>query len=522
MTAVVRDDLRSRITALAAAAPDAAAVVDAHGGWTYRELSEAAAALASALVEAGARTGQVVSLQLPNERSFVAAHVAVEGLTMVTHPMLMQYQGTQLEGIVRSARPAVVCTVAEYRGRNVAREWARIAAVTGYPRIVVILAAGAVDHVEHTGATGEPRRFEGDRQQVPAVLIYTSGTVVAKGMVHGLGSLEYGVTEMSAIFGLGPGTRIWMPSPISHGTGLEWGVRMSGWTGATLVLQDRWNADDALDLLDRWPSDYTMGSGTFIHDLVLAAERANRSVALRRFVAAGAPLPPALVERAARTGLEVLPAFGMTEHFVSLLVRPTDPPRWRGSSDGRALPGTEVGVRLDDGIVSTRPGDIGELAVRGACVGLGYLDAPELTEETFRPDGWQLTGDVAALLDDGYVRIVGRHKDMIIRGGLNIAPRTVEDALVALPAVAEAAVVGSPDDRLGERICAVVVPADAACPPALAALNEALLAGGLPRFMLPERLVVRTELPKTASGKVRKDVLRDILAATTARDEGEH
>jgi acyl-CoA synthetase (AMP-forming)/AMP-acid ligase II len=492
------------------------AVTDRTGTWSYSDLAGVAAHMSGRLLALAMEPGMAVSLQVPNQRSFVAAHLAIERLGAVSNPLLMQYERDHLRSIVATARPAAAFVVPEYRGRDMVAEWRDIAAHTGYPRYLVILSESAVLDVMDNGTSGEPRRFEDRVHGVPAVLIFTSGTVKAKGVLHTLDTLAYGDQQMASEFGLRPGDRIWMPSPVSHGTGLQWGVRLSCTVGATLVLQDRWDADDALDLLDMHPSKFTMSSATFLADLVSAAERSKRTVQLDYFVSAGSVLPPSLVSRAAAIGLDVLPAFGMTEHFVSLLVRPSDPADARSTSDGWPLDGTDVAVLLDDGTISHEPDAAGEMVVRGpGVVSGGYLDEPELTASTFRDDGWQRTGDLATIGERRLIRIVGRQKDLVIRGGVNIAPRPIEEALVTLDGIREATVVGTADDRLGERICAVVVPSREVGERRARDLAAELTGSGLPRFMLPEFIVVESQLPKTASGKIRKDVVRASLENRT-------
>jgi acyl-CoA synthetase (AMP-forming)/AMP-acid ligase II len=224
------------------------------------------------------------------------------------------------------------------------------------------------------------------------------------------------------------------------------------------------------------------------------------------------------VDARERLGLDLVPGYGQTEHLHSALGRLEDPIELLTSTDGRALPGVEL-VAVDEAGAVCAAGETGELMCRGPNVSLGYWNQPDLTRETYRADGWQMTRDAGWFDDGGSLHVVGRLRDLIIRGGLNVSPREVEELLLRHPDVADVAVVGEPDERYGERICAFVVPKGAHAPD-VDELAAALTEAGVARYKHPERVISIDALPLTNTGKVRHAALREQLAAEHASDAG--
>jgi acyl-CoA synthetase (AMP-forming)/AMP-acid ligase II len=295
-----------------------------------------------------------------------------------------------------------------------------------------------------------------------------------------------------------------MPSPIGHSTGFNYGVRFALYHGLPLVLQDRWDAGVACDLIADRGASYTLASTTFLQDLVAEAERRGdrRLGSMTRFGCGGSPVPPELVRRAAACGIGVLRLYGSTEVLVATWNRPGASGDKVVDTDGPALSNVEVEVRDENGCVAA-PGVAGEIHVRGPNTCVGFYRDPTRTAATFAPGGWVRSGDLATMDEDGYLTVVGRKKEIIIRGGLNITPREIEDLLLDFPEVDRAAVVGLPHERLGERVCACVVLAPGT------ALDFDTMVGrlraiGLATYKLPEQFEILESLPVTASGKVQK------------------
>jgi cyclohexanecarboxylate-CoA ligase len=302
-----------------------------------------------------------------------------------------------------------------------------------------------------------------------------------------------------------------MGSPTTHFAGYTWNFLMPLMLGGTSVHVDEWVPDLMLRILEEQRVSFFMGAPTFLADLIEAQRRAGRDLsALTTFATGSAPIPPVLVEQARDVlGCRLYALWGMTENGGVTITRPEQPVMRAAESDGSTVPGMQVRI-VDSAGVPVADGETGRLQVRGAGQCLGYFRRPETYAESMTEDGWFDTGDLARC--DGYdgIRIAGRIKDLIVRGGEKIPAVEVEAALLRHEAVRDVAVVGYPDERLGQRACAVVVPAGE--PPELGDLLKHQESLGMAKQYWPERLEITDALPKTPSGKVQKFVLREGLA----------
>jgi acyl-CoA synthetase (AMP-forming)/AMP-acid ligase II len=366
------------------------------------------------------------------------------------------------------------------------------------------------------GAAGMAGPLGPGRPDGVSELIFTSGTEARpKAIMHTEQTANFSVRAAYEDLGLGEGDVVWMPSPIGHSTGFNYGVRLALHHRLPLVLQDRWDGEAALALVGQEGGSYTLAATTFLQDLTEAAHRKGVRVdSLRCFGCGGAPVPPKLVDAALACGIGVLRLYGSTEVLVGTWNRPWSGLDRRRLTDGPAMSHVEIEVRDDRG-APLAPGVSGELYVRGPNTCVGFFDDPERTSATFGAEGWVRSGDLCTIDGDGYLTVVGRKKEIIIRGGLNIAPREIEELLVSFPEVDRAAVVGLPDERLGERMCACVV-LRAATTLDLQTTVDRLRAAGLATYKLPERLEILDALPSTASGKVQK---HEIVHALTGGDQ---
>lgn len=492
--------------------PDATAVVDGttDARVTYGRLWRDAGAVADLLAVHGVGPGDVVSVQLPNWYETVAIDLGVLMRGAVLNPLLPDYRSRELQHILRTARSAMLFTPGEHRGFDHRALGTELAESLDTLRAHVAVRDGT-DLAGVLGA-GEARGASVaiDPAAVSEV-IFTSGTeATPKGVMHTEHTTNCNVRSAYAVNDLGPDDVVWTPSPIGHSTGLNFGVRLALYFGLKLVLQDRWDPARAAELVEQERCSYTLAATTFLTDLVAAAGRAGRDLSsLTRFGCGGAPVPPEIVRAGADAGINVLRIYGLTEALVVSWNRPGSPLEKRMHTDGPALPEVELTVRD------------GEVMVRGPNVCVGLFGDPERERAIFTDDGWLHTGDSGVLDDDGYLSIVGRKKEIIIRGGLNIAPREIEDLLCELDPVRAAAVIGLPDERLGEITCACVVLE----PGASLTLDDVvahLRSRDLATYKLPQLLRAVDELPTTPSGKIRKNELRaSIVAASGGAGEGD-
>ncbi|MHB1549265.1 MAG: AMP-binding protein [Acidimicrobiales bacterium] len=496
-------------------APEKVAVVEGKTGRTvsYAALLADVERCVAAVRAAGGIDGSVVSVQLPNWYETVVIDCAVLECGAVLNPLLPGYRHNELEAVRERAKPALMVSPRHYRNFDFVfmyealdRNGNPIAHVTveqGQDDLAEVLAGALV-----AGRRGLPlnQRLGVDASE----LIFTSGTQAApKGVLHSEQTVGSNIAGMTEALSLTRDDIVWVPSPVGHSTGLNFGVRLGLTLGCTVALQDVWDPGDGLELIEAERCTYTLAAPTFLRGVVdlLRASGAGHEY-LRAFACGGAPVPPALVDEAEDMGMKVLRLYGSTEALVMTVHRPEAPLADRRASDGPPLPGIDVRVVTENGEEGW--GVVGEIEVRGTslCVGL-------LTDDGLRSladaDGWARTEDIGVLGGGGYLRIVDRKKEIIIRGGMNISASEVEHALLGVEGVTDAAVIGVADERLGEQCCACVVVDDCVSEQRLADIVRQAAASGLATYKLPEQVYAVAQLPRTPTGKIQKHVLRSAV-----------
>lgn len=498
-----------------AATPDRTALVafrsetGAEKRFTYRELDAATDTVAANLQTRGVTRGDVVSFQLPNWWEFTVLHLACLKAGAVSNPLMVIFRERELGFMLALAESKVLIVPAKFRGFEYPAMVARVR--DKLPALKHVFSAG--------GESSDAEPFEAllapaDRQ--PAALhaddviqlLYTSGTTgEPKGVLHTSNTLLSHLVPFAERLRLGAEDIVHMPSPLAHQLGFLYGLMLPVMLGCTAVLQDIFSAPEMARQIRAERATVTLGATPFLNDLAEHVEGGEPLDSLRVFASAGAPIPRALVAKARRVlGAAVISAWGMSENGAVTTTRLDDPEEKAVSTDGCPLPGVEIRV-VDPNLVPVPDGEIGQLQVRCCSNFAGYLKRPELDNTT--PDGWFDTGDLARM-DDGYIRIAGRSKDIIIRGGENIPVVEVENLLFRHPAIAEVAIVGYPDERLGERACAVVrlrPGASLTFDDMTTYLKEQAMA----RQYIPEQLRIVDDMPRTPSGKVQKFRLREMV-----------
>lgn len=521
------ETIASRVSAHAVASPDSLAVIDRDGGRrrTYGELRRDAEVLRAMLETNGAGAGDVVSVQLPNCYEAAVTAVAIQMLGGVINPLLPNYRAHELMHVFQTAVPKVIVTPAIHRDwdfRLMIADVRRAASVATRHVVLGAEGGGDVSLDETLERSIHARRPTG---AVPASavseLIFTSGTeAMPKAIMHTEETANFAVRTLFSDLGVTRDQVVWMPSPVGHSTGFNYGIRAALYHGQTLVLQDIWNASDALETILRERCTYTLAATTFLRDLVEECERTHTRVPeFTHFGCGGAPVPAELIARAADVGVCALRLYGSTEVLCATWNRRDSPDAKRRSTDGYALTEMDLEVRDEGGDALPAPAD-GELYTRGPNASVGFFADPERTARTYLPGGWVRSGDLVHLDGDGYVTVIGRNKEIIIRGGVNIAPREIEEMIAAFPEVVSAAVVGVPDERLGERACACLV-VRRGCSIDLPTVTARLRSAGLATYKLPEDLQQVDAFPMTASGKVQKhEIVKHVLAARQQATDG--
>jgi acyl-CoA synthetase (AMP-forming)/AMP-acid ligase II len=493
---------------------------------TFRELFDAGQRLAVGLHRRGLRRGDTVAVQLPNWVEFIEVLTALSRLGVIMVPIMPIYRRDDVSYVVSNADVRAVFTPANFGKFNylemylglreehpdlsifIARpdaEAQRIAdADDGVATITDVASATDIDDaVAELEAPPSPDE--------PFVIVYTSGTTSRpKGCVHTFNTYCSGSRGLVDSFGYTENDVQFGPSPIAHTTGLVTSVLAPLISGAATHLMAKWDPVRGIEEIQRFGCTAAVTAPTFLQTLLSEydAQRHNLST-LRLWTCAGAPIPAAVVQQAgtALPNIKVLSLYGRSENLVTTTCSVTDDVSRALTSDGHAMPGATVKV-VDDHGEEVPPGTEGDIAYRGPAHMIEYLSNPAETAALFTNDGFSRSGDLGKMTADGYVRVTGRTKDIVIRGGMNISVREIEEHLANHPELKAYSVVGMPDERLGERVCCYAVAKPGHDTPTVEQLREFLLAQGMPIQKTPERVVAIDTLPMTATGKVLKHELR--------------
>lgn len=487
--------------------------------FTYRELAQMADRIAVGLARLGVVRNDVVACQLPNWWQFSLVYLACSRIGAVMNPLMHIFRERELGFMLKHGEAKVVIAPKVFRGFD------HEAMITGLQPSLPDLQHVVI--VDGTGANGfeallsgpawekEPDAADILRRSRPGPdditqLIYTSGTTgEPKGVMHSANTVMANIVPYTERLRLGADDVVLMASPMAHQTGFMYGLLMPIMLKARVVLQDVWDPLKAIALIREEKVTFTMASTPFLTDLTRHVAESGQAVpTLKTFLCAGAPIPGPLVEQARSVlGTKIVSAWGMTENGAVTLIELDDDDERAFTTDGLALRGVEVKVADVDG--TTLPaGEAGKLYVRACSNFGGYLKRPQWNNTDAQ--GWFDTGDLARMDAQGYIRITGRSKDVIIRGGENIPVVEIESMLYRHPAVAMAAVVAYPDERLGERACAVVVPKPGQTLD-LPTLVDYFKSLKVALQYIPERLELLDAMPTTPSGKIQKFKLRDIV-----------
>jgi acyl-CoA synthetase len=488
---------------------------------SYGEFADEARRLISAFQRLGLQQGDVVSFQLPNWREAVPLDIAAAALGLIVNPIVPIYRDAELRFILKDARSKAFLIPEKFRSTDYVKM------VSGLRDELpdldhVIMVRGERDYPDVL-------RFEQlvdcepvDLQKLPDIdpnypkcRLYTSGTTgFPKAVIHTHNTLNY-VQECSVQHSKITADDVMvMPSPVTHITGYSSGLNMSFVSPARSALMARWDADAAIDFIHKVNGTMTVGATPFLVELLDAAERRGDGLpSMRQFSCGGAAVPPQVIRRAydVLDNCIAVRVYGSTEAPL-ITYGWRDNPELAATTDGKLF-AFEVRI-LDEQGREVDEGEDGEIAARGPGMLLGYAD-PDQNAEAHTEDGFFLTGDIGQITPQGAVLITDRKKDIIIRGGENLSAKEIEDALHHHSAIREVAVVSMPHERLGEGVCAVVILAEGQEQLALAEVARFTDEQGLARQKIPERLVLVDDLPRTPSGKVRKDVLRRQLKEGT-------
>ena len=498
---------------------------------TYGEYAAMVERAAGALIELGVEPGEVVSVQLPNWWQFNVMLLGTFRAGASFNPILPAHRKRDVRFVTALLDSKVLILPERFRRfgyAEMARELVaegnsvgRVVIVEGTPRGEELsFEEFFLGHPWEEVHAAELARRRVDPDQL-AELMFTSGTTgEPKGVGHTHNTQFARARSIFETLELTSEDVVFVPSTVAHSTGLVYGCITPAMLGMKAVYQDIWDPEAALDIIEREGVTWSFVTTTFVVDMIRAQQVAPRDLSsLRYLVSGGAAIPPAVAIQAKDVlGTRLMAVWGMTENGAVTCTQPAEHLLEAAESDGRPCPWMELRVVDPDTREPLGPGMVGELMARGASQMLGYVKRPSLTEHAFDDQGWFLTGDLARLDAQGHLRVTGRLKDIIVRGGENIPVAEVEAALYEHPDLLDVAVVSYPDERLGERACAFVVqkPGRQVTLEDLTAYLDRL---GVAKVYWPERVEVIGEMPYTLTGKVKKFELR-ALASRGEVEEG--
>lgn len=514
--------------------PDKVVAIDRYESLTYAELGRRAHRLASALLALGIRKGDVVAYQLPSWTEALVLDYACASVGAIICPIVYLNRAHEVRHALTQTEASIFFVPVEFRGFNYAEMALEVQREIPTLKHVIIVAkdgqtvpTGMKSFADMLDTEWEreidPALFATERpsaHDVAAVMFSSGTTAMPKGVMHTHNTLGYGGKSLAAACGLTSDDVFLNVAPVGVAAGNCFGFYASVFLGAKVALLDVWTPQDALKLIERERCTLSLGPTAFPLGIVRAVQDGEPFdvSSLRVWLCGGAPIPRELIAEAQSVGFRMQGSLGSTECLWYTMHRTDTPDEKLSTTDGYPAPGHELRVVDDDGH-EVPVGQPGEILTRGPMECVGYWPSPELNESGFTEDGFWRSGDLVVRDDEGFVRVVGRKKDMIIRGGFNIAPAEVEALLLSNPKITQVAVVGMPDLRLGERACAYIVPRGGET----VTLDEviAYLKGkGLATPKLPERVVIREALPATAQGKVLKYALREEIAKQVEQEAG--
>ncbi|EHK8750512.1 medium-chain fatty-acid--CoA ligase [Shigella flexneri] len=507
----------------ARAMPDKIAVVDNHGAsYTYSALDHAASCLANWMLAKGIESGDRIAFQLPGWCEFTVIYLACLKIGAVSVPLLPSWREAELVWVLNKCQAKMFFAPTLFKQTRpvdlilpLQNQLPQLQQIVGVDKLApatssLSLSQIIADNIPLTTAI----TTHGDEL---AAVLCTSGTEgLPKGVMLTHNNILASERAYCARLNLTWLDVFMMPAPLGHATGFLHGVTAPFLIGARSVLLDIFTPDACLALLEQQRCTCMLGATPFVYDLLNLLEKQPADLsALRFFLCGGTTIPKKVARECQQRSIKLLSVYGSTESSPHAVVNLDNSLSRFMHTDGYAAAGVEIKV-VDDARKTLPPGCEGEEASRGPNVFMGYFDEPELTARALDEEGWYYSGDLCRMDEAGYIKITGRKKDIIVRGGENISSREVEDILLQHPKIHDACVVAMPDERLGERSCAYVVLKAPHHSLSLEEMAAFFSRKRVAKYKYPEHIVVIEKLPRTASDKIQKFLLRkDIIRRLT-------
>ncbi|MFB7640079.1 AMP-binding protein [Peribacillus butanolivorans] len=502
--------------------PDKIAIIDKKSRFTYKELGKLVDRIALGLLNIGLGKGDVISFQLPNWNEFIILHYAVTRIGAISNPLIPIYRDREIGYMVEMAESKMIVVPDSFRGfyypamiERLSHKWPSL------EHIYVIGDEVPSGMKSFSSLLEEPWEERMDASILDEIIhdpndvteiIFTSGTTGSpKGVMHTHNTLCVSTNYWIDHLHLTSDDVLFMASTFAHQTGFGYGVRLPTHFGGTGVYQDVWNPNEFIEWIEKEKITFTAGATPFLQDMIQmeGIETYNLN-SFRVFVALGAPIPRQLVKEAAeKVRFKILSGWGQTEDGLVTLTRLEDSAEKLTNTDGVPFPEMELKVVDFEGKICA-PNEEGDLLARGPALFVGYLKRIDDTIAEHK-DGWFITGDRAIMDEEGYIRISGRNKDIIIRGGENIPVAYVENVLYEHPDISSVQVIAVPDARLQEKACACISVRPGKSPITMESLKKFLYEKGLAKQYWPEQLEIMDDFPRTPSGKIQKFRLREMI-----------
>jgi acyl-CoA synthetase (AMP-forming)/AMP-acid ligase II len=508
--------LHDRIAGFAESIPHSPAISDGTRSWTYSELNEYVLRLARVFLDLGVERGEVVVVQSKNTAHLPAVHAALEWIGAITAPVSSQWRDAEMIPLISTSDAVLLIypTDDQYDFAGAADNYV--------DRVDSLRAAMSLDSLDRRARSAFPidpsevRDRSMTATDASFAMSSSGSTGTPKISLQSFNDVyTQGYSAVGRSYGLSSDDITLAIAPANLGsTGYVYPIVAALSVGAHANLLQRWSAEAALSSLSELGATVGVAVPTqMIMMLALPVEEYNLDN-LRVFIGAGAPLPPKIAaEFERRFGCRIFTLYGATDGGIAAFTDIETPETQRFHTVGRAPIGHDLKIVADGEVAPA--GTQGEIVWRGPSKSFGYLNQPELDSAAWR-DGYFYSGDLGIIDEDGYLRIVGRVKDMILRGGHNIFPAEIERLLAEHPAVENVAVVGVPDERLGERACAVITPVKDRAAPSLTDLQEYLAEHNLAKYKFPEYLVSLDDLPKNAGAKLDRPLIRTLVREALA------
>ncbi|WEG14862.1 AMP-binding protein [Pullulanibacillus sp. KACC 23026] len=482
----------------------------------YGQLEELSNRTAQGLLNYGVKPGDFVAYQLPNSWEFVVVTLAIWKIGAAACPILPALRDREVTFIMEKTKSRLLIIPDDYRKFEYEPMVDRLA--SKLPNLETKIVIKSRNPMDVKGCLGGLADHDPDLERLNQLrpnsetnseILFTSGTTgEPKGVIHTHGTLSFAVRAHRKALKLTENDVIWIPSPIAHQTGFLYGMVAALGLGATQVCQAVWNVETARKAIEEYGATFVQAAMPFLADI---SRDANPPKGLRIFVATGAAVPRQLAREATKAlECHVVGGWGSTETCLVAVGSPYEDGDKAWGTDGRVIEGMEMKITDEAGNELPR-GKEGMYRVKTPAMFTTYLDHHEWYEQAIDENGFFITGDLAIMDEEGFLNITGRIKDIVNRGGEKIPVVEIENVLYEHPNIQDAAIVGMPDPRLGERICAFITLKEKT-PFALEDITSYLESKGVAKIYWPEHLELIDVLPRTVTGKVQKYVLRELIS----------